>query len=266
MHRVSAIASAGLVAVATRFAVAGFGLLLFAAIPPRVAASSPLTDLGSSQNPSSACTTVTFTATVYGIIPPPLGGVIFFDGAHALGAEALSPDWGDELGVPVPTNHSSATHSAVLGAGTHIITFAYDSDAGAGLSDPLVQHVTAAASTTEVTSSVDPSVYGEQVTWLADISNPCSASVTGTVQFRADGTDIGGPQQVDGGGHASFTTLTCRSASTRSRPSSRAPIPTFRGASGRCSRPWSCRVSASTPPRRRQPSRRLRTPPSPVPP
>ncbi len=188
---------------AARFVVGGFVLLLFAAIPPRVAASSPLTDLGSSQNPSSACTTVTFTATVYGIIPPPLGGVIFFDGVHALGAEALSPDLGD---FDLPTNHSSATISTVLGAGTHFITFAYDSDAGAGISDPLVQQVTAAQSTTEVTSSVDPSVYGEPVTWFADVSNPCSASVAGTVQFRADGADIGGPQPVDGGGHASFTT------------------------------------------------------------
>jgi hypothetical protein len=205
MHRFTTMTS-GRVALATRFAVAGFGLLLFAAIPPRVAASSPLTDLGSSQNPSSACTTVTFTATVYGIIPPPLGGVIFLDGARVLGAEPLSPDWGDEYGIPVPTNHSSATLSTALGAGTHIITFAYDSDAGAGISDPLVQQVNAAESTTAVTSSVDPSVYGEPVTWSADVSNPCSASVTGTVQFRADGADIGGPQPVDGGGHASFTT------------------------------------------------------------
>ncbi len=206
MHRLIAMASAGPIAVATRFAVAGLGLLLFAAIPARVAASSPLTDLGSSQNPSSACTSVTFTATVYGIIPPPLGGVVFFDGTHALGAEALSPDWGDEYGVPVPTNHSSATLSTVLGAGAHNITFAYDSDAGAGISNPIVQQVTAAESTTEVTSSVDPSVYGEPVTWFADVSNPCSASVTGTVQFRADGADIGGPQPVDGSGHASYTT------------------------------------------------------------
>jgi len=73
--------------------------------------------------------------------------VIFLDGAHVLGAEPLSPDWGDEYGIPVPTNHSSATLSTALGAGTHIITFAYDSDAGAGLSDPLVQQVTAAEST-----------------------------------------------------------------------------------------------------------------------
>ncbi len=206
MHRVTAMASAGLVSVAARLAVAGLGLLLFAALPPRVAASSPLTGLGSSQNPSSACTSVTFTATVYGIIPAPLGGVVFFDGATALGAKVLSPDWGDEYGIPVPTNHSSATLSTVLGAGTHIITFAYDSDAGAGISDPLVQQVNAAESTTVVTSSVDPSVYGEPVTWSADVSNPCSASVTGTVQFRADGVDVGSPKPVDGGGHASFTT------------------------------------------------------------
>ena len=74
----------------TAFALLALGLLLFGAIPS-TAAASVLTDIGSSRNPAPACTGVTFSATVYGIIPPPLGGVIFFDGGVALGAEVLSP-------------------------------------------------------------------------------------------------------------------------------------------------------------------------------
>ena len=188
----------------TAFAMLALGLLLVGAIPS-TAAAAVLTDIGSSRNPVPACTGVTFSATVYGIIPAPLGGVIFFDGDVALGAEVLSPDFDHELGVPVPTNHSSATISTTLGTGTHIITFAYDSTAGAGVSQPLVEEVTAAESTTEVTSSVDPSVFGQPVDLSADVSSSCSGTIAGSVEFRADGTDIGGPLAVDGGGHASIT-------------------------------------------------------------
>ena len=39
----------------------------------------------------------------------------------------------------------------------------------------------------------------------ADVSSSCSGIVAGSVQFRADGTDIGGPLTVDGSGHASIT-------------------------------------------------------------
>lgn len=189
--------------VTTAFTVLTMGLLLFGAIPST--AASVLTDIGSSRNPAPACTGVTFSATVYGIIPPPFGGVIFFDGDVALGAEVLSPDFDHEFGVPVPTNHSSASISTSLGAGTHIITFAYDSTAGAGVSQPLVEEVTAAESTIDVTSSVDPSVFGQPVDLSADVSSSCSGSVAGSVQFRADGTDIGGPIAIDSSGHASIT-------------------------------------------------------------
>ena len=67
-----------------------------------------------------------------------------------------------------------------------------------------MEHVGAAVSTTNVTSSVDPSVFGQPVTWSADVSSGCSGSVAGTVQFSADGADVGGPQPVDGAGHTSF--------------------------------------------------------------
>jgi hypothetical protein len=190
---------------AAAFALLALGLLLLGAIPSTISAS-PLTDIGSSRNPAPACTPITFSAVVYGIIPPPLGGVIFLDGVKLIGAELLSPDFDHELGVPVPTNHSSASVTTSLGEGTHFITFTYDSTAGAGVSQQLVEEVTAAESTTEVTSSVDPSVFGQPVDLSADVSSSCSGSVAGSVQFRADGTDIGGPQAVGGSGHVSITT------------------------------------------------------------
>ena len=148
---------------------------------------------------------VTFSATVYGIIPPPLGGVIFFDGDVALGAEVLSPDFDHELGVPVPTNHSSATISTTLGTGTHIITFAYDSDRR-GRCQPTPR---GGGDGRRVDDRGD--VVGRSVRL-----RPAGGSVgrrlqlvqrqfAGSVQFRADGTDIGGPLAVDGSGHASIT-------------------------------------------------------------
>lgn len=191
--------------VTTAFAMLAPALVLFAAIPSTALANAQ-TDIGSSQNPAPACTNVTFSATVYGIIPPPVGTVAFLDGADLLGVEVLSPDFDHDFGVPVPTNYSSATVSKTLTGGTHHITFAYDTTAGAGFSDVLEEHVTAAASTTVVTSSADPSVFGQSVDLTAAVSSSCGGSIAGSVQFVADGTDLGGPVAVDSSGHATIST------------------------------------------------------------
>ena len=195
---------------ATRVAILGLVLVGFCAVAasPAFAVGSPtVTTLESSQNPSAACGSVTFTATVHGLPWPdsPLGGVQFFDGASTLGGiQLISWDFGSFLGVPVPTDHSSGSITVQLSGGTHIITVLYGGTDLPSTGGPLVQTVTAATSATTVTSGVNPSVFGQPVPLTATVSSSCSGSLAGSVQFQADGIDLGAPQPVDGSGHATL--------------------------------------------------------------
>jgi hypothetical protein len=195
-----------------RLAILALGLFAFAAIPaPAQAVSSfTVTTLASSQNPSAACGVVTFTATVFGALFPdsPEGEVTFLDDGSALGTRLITPDFDTAFGEHVvPTNHSSGTISVSLSAGTHIITVFYAGTDVPSHGGPLVQDVTAATSTTTVSSAVDPSVFGQPVPLTATVSSSCPGSVAGSVQFQADGTDLGGPQPLDGSGQATFTAV-----------------------------------------------------------
>jgi len=198
--------------LATRVALLGSVLIAFGALAasPALAVASPtVTTLESSQNPSPACGTVTFKATVFGAIWPdsPLGGVQFFDGGSTLGSpQIITWDFDTFLGQHVvPTDHSSASITVPLSGGTHIITVEYAGIDLPSAGGPLTQTVTAATSTTAVTSTVNPSVYGQPVTLNAAVSSSCPGSVAGSVQFQADGADIGAPQTVDSSGHASIS-------------------------------------------------------------
>ncbi len=178
---------------------------------PAAAAGFPTTTtIGSSANPSAACGSVTLTATVHGALFPdsPEGLVQFFDGASLLGGpQLITPDFDPDpiFGThTIPTNHSSATLSVSLSGGTHVITAAYAGTDVPSLSDPFVQQVGAASSSTAVTSSVNPTVYGQQTVLGAVVSSPCSAPLAGTVQFQVDGASLGGPQAIGATGHSAF--------------------------------------------------------------
>ncbi len=182
------------------------------AIPATAGTGTP-TQLDSSKNPSPACTAVTFTATVFGLPFPdnPEGLVQFFDGTSTLGSpQFITPDFNPDpiFGKHViPTNHSSTTISVGLSGGTHPISFAYDGfNLPPGFSSVLTQTETAATSTTAVTSTVNPTVFGQSTTFNAAVTSSCSGSVSGSVQFQADGTDLGASQPVDASGHASLPT------------------------------------------------------------
>ena len=197
--------------LAVRLAVLGATVVAVGVVAaPALAFGITATSVGSSQNPSAACGNVTFTATVTGFFPPPLGFVQFFDGGSTLGGlQTLTPDF-DAVPLTglkiVPTNHSSTTITRALAGGSHVITAFYPGGFGDAFSTspPLIQQVNAATSSTTVSSSVNPSVYGQDVTLGAVVSSSCSGSVVGSVQFHADGTNLGDPRTVDSSGHASF--------------------------------------------------------------
>ncbi len=66
----------------------------------------------------------------------------------------------------------------------------------------------AASTTTTVTSSLNPSAYGQSVTFTATIAPTTGTALpTGTVQFSVDGTAVGGPVTLSNG-TASFPTST----------------------------------------------------------
>jgi phage tail-like protein len=137
-----------------------------------VAAVSGVT-LSSSANPSLSGQAVTFTAAV---APPAATGTVqFLDGVAALGTGTVN---GGVASLAV----------AALAAGEHSITASYSGDAThpAQTSATLVQAVAQTASVVSLTSSPNPSVMGQAVTFTAAVS-PNTA--TGSVQF-VDGEQL----------------------------------------------------------------------------
>ncbi len=63
-----------------------------------------------------------------------------------------------------------------------------------------------AATTTGVTSSADPSVFGQPVTFTATVSTAGLGTPTGNVQFFEDGNPIGAPVALNASGQAQLTT------------------------------------------------------------
>jgi hypothetical protein len=65
-----------------------------------------------------------------------------------------------------------------------------------------------AATTTSVTSSADPSVFGQPVTFTATVATAGLGTPSGNVQFFEDGNPIGGPVALNASGQAQLTTST----------------------------------------------------------
>ncbi len=147
--------------------------------------ASTTTAVTSSSNPSVFGQSVTFTATVAAVSPgsgTATGTVTFKDGATTLGTGALS------AGVA-----TFATSS--LAPGPHSITAVYGGDTNftGSTSSALSQTVNQASTTTTLTSSVNPSVFGQSVTFTATVAAvaPGSGTATGTVTFKDGATTLG---------------------------------------------------------------------------
>jgi hypothetical protein len=151
--------------------------------------------LTSSANPSIYGNAVTFSATVTSAVGPPPNGepVSFMLGATVLGTAALSNGTAD---FPIST----------LGVGTHAVKAVYGGDAtfAPRTSTVLHQSVAKAASTTVLVSSLNPSVFGQSVTFTATVAPQFSGTPTGRVTFK-NGTASLGTATLSGG-VASFTT------------------------------------------------------------
>jgi hypothetical protein len=98
-----------------------------------------------------------------------------------------------------------ATSALTGGSHTVIATYLGSSVFAGSGSATLTQVVNRATSTTVVTSSRNPSVFGQSVTFTARVT-PVAA--TGSVQFFLDGAAVGGPVALDATGRARLVTST----------------------------------------------------------
>jgi hypothetical protein len=160
--------------------------------------------LTASPNPSVFGQAVTFTATVAAGGPTqkvPEGAVTFLDGDTILWTVALNP-----LGFTSSNGKVSFTTSALTG-GSHSITAVYSGDTNftGNTSDPFTLVVNSAATSTTLSSSMNPSVSGQAVTFTATVHVPGSGTPTGDLTFM-DGDTVLGTGTLDVSGKATFTT------------------------------------------------------------
>jgi RHS repeat-associated protein len=171
-----------------------------AALTQTVNLDPTTTTLTSSVNPAVFGQSVTFTARVTASSPGsgvPSGTVTFKDGSVTLGT------------APVFSNNLATFYISTLTVGNHSITASYASDGkyASSASAALTQTVNVDPTTTTLTSSVNPSVFGQNVTFTARVtaSSPGSGVASGTVTFK-DGSVTLGTATVLSNNLATFTT------------------------------------------------------------
>jgi len=153
------------------------------------------TALTSSSNPSIYGNAVTFSATVGSTAGAPPNGetVTFMVGTTVLGTATLS-------------NGTATFPIATIGVGTRSVKAVYSGDAtfAASTSTALRQSVGKATSTPTLASSLNPSVFGQPVTFTATVAPQFSGTPTGWVAFKSGTTTLG--TAALSGGVASYTT------------------------------------------------------------
>ncbi len=144
--------------------------------------ASTITSVTSAPNPSVSGQSVALTATVSAAASAGTlsGSVTFFNGANPIGAATIS-------------NGTATLNTGALPVGQDSITaqFAVTENFAASVSPSLTQVVNQAATTTALTSSPNPSVYGQDTTLTATVAAaaPGAGTPTGTITF-SDGSTV----------------------------------------------------------------------------
>ena len=170
---------------------------------------NPTNVLVSSLNPSWVGQAVTFTSTVGGTGPTPTGTVTFQDGGvNVAGC----------VNVPLVAGVAACPNVTTLAAGTHPMTAIYNGDViyNGLTSNTVNQVVNKIPTSTTLSSSANPCLYGSMVSYYATIANTSSPSFggtpVGTVTFFDNGVALV-PVANLVNGVATFS-LTCPPAST----------------------------------------------------
>lgn len=181
-----------------------------------VSAANTSTALTSSANPAVVGQPVTLTATV--TVQAPGSGFAF-------GTVKFT----DQTSTTSPVDLGTGTINALTGVATlnvsslalgdHKIVATYVPDSqgtfNASTSQPITQTISKAGSTTAVTSSTSPSVFGQSVTFTATVAAaaPGSGTPTGTVTFTdtTTGTTLGTSNLASGVATLAVSSLTAGS-------------------------------------------------------
>lgn len=167
------------------------------AIGQTVKKAATATTLGAAPDPSPYGKLVTFTAHVTSFASVPNGLVTFKDGATTLGTTAL-------------VGGLAKFTAATLAVGAHSITATYAGNGNYNPSGPAkaTQTVVKAASSTSVTSSLNPSKHGQSVTFTATAKSSTTGTPTGSVTFKDGATVLATKTLAVGKATFATTTLT----------------------------------------------------------
>src|SRR5467141_427751 len=164
-------------------------------ITQTVTQSGPTITLTSSLNPSIFGQAVTFKAKVDSGTHPPTGSVTFYDGATSIGNVSLTGD-------------SAQVSTAALTGGSHTIKAAYGGDSNfRSDSTTITQTVNKAPPTVSLTSSLNPSTFGQNVTFKAKVDSG-THTPRGTVTFYDGATSLGNVSIVGDSALVSSAALT----------------------------------------------------------
>ena len=159
-----------------------------------VSKATTATALASSLNPAGTNQSISFTATVTGQFGgAATGSVAFVSGSQTLGTATLSG------------NHATLTTS-FSATGTYSISAKYNGDGNnAGSTSPTLSQAIIASTTTALTSSLNPSVVSQAVTFTATVTSPAGAPPNGELITFKNGSAVLGTAALSGG-IASLTT------------------------------------------------------------
>ena len=176
-------------------------------------ASAPVataTAISSSSNPSLVGQSVTFTATVTAA-----------NGSTPTGSVQFTVN-GTALGGPVTLNGSGvavSTTTTTLPAGHNTVTASYTATGDFQNSSNTLTQTVNASTSTALSSSLNPSLVGQSVTFTATVTANNGTTPTGSVQFAVNGTALGGPVTLNGSGVAvSMADSSLPAGTQRSRP------------------------------------------------
>ncbi len=164
--------------------------------------------------------TISYVAGSVTVTPVALT-ITAFSGTMAYGSAlpALTPTYrglvaGNTAPATPPTCVTTATSTSVPGAYPSTCSGAIDSNYTISYVAGTIT-VVKAATTVAVTSSANPSVHGQSVTFTATVRPPAGslgAVPAGTVQFQVNGANVGGLLTINASGVATYTTTTLTTA------------------------------------------------------
>jgi len=170
-----------------------------AGITQYVEVTSTVTITSATPNPAEYGQSIAFVANVapFSGDPVPTGTMSFLFGKVALGTAKLNSSGNATLNVGAKK----------LPTGSDSVTASYSGDVyyTAGDSAPFTITVAAASTSTTVASSLNPSSFGEPVTFTANVTSSTGLIPSGNVQFK-DGKTVLGVVQLNASGVASYST------------------------------------------------------------